>query len=73
MGKVENMNQSMTKEQGLQEISENLNELKRALANVLDRYEEQDADEKKLDVLTEALDALEDAYDAIDEVLLEER
>lgn len=73
MGKVVNMNQSVTKEQRLQVISEELNELKRALVNVLDRYEEQNADEKKLDTLTEALDALEDAHDAIDEVLLEER
>ena len=32
-----------------------------------------EAEEKKTDLLTEALDALEDAYDAINEVLLDER
>ena len=31
------------------------------------------AEEKKLDTMTEALDALEDAYDALNDILLEER
>ena len=47
--------------------------LKRTLAGVVAEYEENEAEEKKTDLLTEALDALEDAYDAINEVLLDER
>ena len=47
--------------------------LKRTLADVVAEYEENEAEEKKTDLLTEALDALEDAYDAINEVLLDER
>ena len=35
-------------------------------------YEEENADSRKMDTLTEALDALEDAYEAVNDVLLEE-
>lgn len=73
MGKVVNMNSSITKEQQLQEISVSLDQLKKSLVSVIDEYEEKNAEEKKIDALTEALDAMEDAYEAIDEVLLNER
>lgn len=73
MGKVVKIDQTVTKERRLQEVSANLDKLKKSLAKVLDEYEEKGADEKKLDALTEALDALEDAYDAVEEVLLDER
>jgi len=43
------------------------------MAAVLYEWSENEAEEKKTDLLTEALDALEDAYDAINEVLLDER
>ena len=43
------------------------------MAAVLYEWSENEAEEKKTDLLREALDALEDAYDAINEVLLDER
>lgn len=73
MGKVIEINGAGAKEESLKEISENLHMLKRTLAGVVAEYEENEAEEKKTDLLTEALDALEDAYDAINEVLLDER
>lgn len=68
MGKVIKINGAGAKEESLKDIFENLHMLKRTLAGVVAEYEE-----KKTDLLTEALDALEDAYDAINEVLLDER
>ena len=46
-------------------------EVKDALVEVLDQYEEEGAEEKA-DTLTEALDALEDAYDVINDVVMDE-
>ena len=69
MGKVIKINPTEVKEQKLQDIFENLHILKNTLAGVIDEYEENEAEEKQTDLLTEALDALEDAYDAISEVL----
>ena len=73
MGKVIKINGAGAKEESLKEISENLHMLKRTLVGVVAEYEENEAEEKKTALLTEALDALEDAYDAINEVLLDER
>ena len=73
MGKVIKINGAGVKEESLKEISENLHMLKRTLVGVVAEYEENEAEEKKTALLTEALDALEDAYDAINEVLLDER
>lgn len=73
MGKVIKINGTGAKEESLKEISENLHMLKRTLVGVVAEYEENEAEEKKTALLTEALDALEDAYDAINEVLLDER
>ena len=73
MGKVIKINGAGAKEESLKEISENLHMLKRKLVGVVAEYEENEAEEKKTALLTEALDALEDAYDAINEVLLDER
>ena len=39
---------------------------------MIEAYEEDNADSRKMDTLTEALDALEDAYEAVSDVLLEE-
>ncbi|MDO5797725.1 MAG: hypothetical protein Q4Q33_01665 [Eubacteriales bacterium] len=69
MGKVIKINPTEVKEEKLQDIFENLHILKNTLAGVIDEYEENEAEEKQTDLLTEALDALEDAYDAISEVL----
>ena len=68
MGKVIKINGAGAKEESLKDIFENLHTLKRTLAGVVAEYEENEAEEKKRDLLTEALDALEDAYDAINEV-----
>ena len=73
MGKVIKINGAGAKEESLKDISENLHMLKRTLVGVVAEYEENEAEEKKTALLTEALDALEDAYDAINEVLLDER
>ena len=73
MGKVIKINGAGAKEESLKDIFENLHMLKRTLAGVVAEYEENEAEERKTDLLTEALDALEDAYDAINEVLLDER
>ena len=69
MGKVIKINPTEVKEEKLQDFFENLHILKNTLAGVIDEYEENEAEEKQTDLLTEALDALEDAYDAISEVL----
>ena len=69
MGKVIKINPTEVKEEKLQDIFENLHILKNTLAGVIDEYEENEAEEKQTDLLTEALDALEDAYDSISEVL----
>ena len=37
-----------------------------------EEYDEEEADPKEIDALTEALDALEDSYDSINEVLMGE-
>ncbi len=42
------------------------------MAEVIEAYEEENADNRKMDTLTEALDALEDAYDAVSDVMLDE-
>ena len=55
------------------QLTNNLNTLKASLANMIEQYENEGAEEKKLDTMTEALDALEDAYDALNDILLEER
>lgn len=61
------------KEDKLNQISDYLEQLKTSLAELVEEYEDEDADEERITMLTEALDALEDAYDAIEEVLLDER
>ncbi len=43
-------------------------ELKDEFAALIQEFDEDGADQRKLDTLTEALDALEDAYDMVNEV-----
>ena len=71
MSKVINMDASK-KEEKLQEIFEQLESLKDAFAEVIDVYEDEDADSQIVDTLIEAMDALEDAYDGIEEVIDQE-
>lgn len=69
MGKFVNIAPLADKELKLQDAADYLEELKDALVDIIDEYEE--ADSKKADRLTEALDALEDAFDAINEVVVD--
>ena len=69
MSKIVNITSKEDKDQKLQDIANSLEEL---MAEVIEAYEEENADSRKMDTLTEALDALEDAYEAVNDVLLEE-
>ena len=72
MSKIVNITSKEDKDQKLQDIANSLEELKDVMAEVIEAYEEENADSRKMDTLTEALDALEDAYEAVNDVLLEE-
>lgn len=73
MAKIVKIGSSENKDKRLLQLTNNLNTLKASLANMIEQYENEGAEEKKLDTMTEALDALEDAYDALNAILLEER
>lgn len=72
MSKIVNITSKEDKDQKLQDIANSLQELKDVMAEVIEAYEEDNADSRKMDTLTEVLDALEDAYEAVSDVLLEE-
>ena len=59
----------MEKEEKLEQIADYMGELKDEFAALIQEFDEDGADQRKLDTLTEALDALEDAYDMVNEVL----
>ena len=69
MSKIVNITSKEDKDQKLQDIANSLQELKDVMAEVIEAYEEDNADSRKMDTLTEAL---EDAYEAVSDVLLEE-
>ena len=73
MAKIVKIGSSENKDKRLLQLTNNLNTLKASLANMIEQYENEGAEEKKLDTMTEALDALEDAYAALYDILLEER
>ena len=73
MAKIVKIGSSENKDKRLLQLTNNLNTLKTSLANMIEQYENEGAEEKKLDTMTEALEALEDAYDALNDILLEER
>lgn len=73
MAKIVKIGSSENKDKRLLQLTNNLNTLKASLANMIEQYENEGAEEKKLDTMTEALDALEDAYDVLNDILLEER
>ena len=73
MAKIVNIGSSESKGNRLLQLANNVNTLKTSLANMIEEYENEGTEEKKLDTMTEALDALEDAYDALNDILLEER
>ena len=72
MSKIVNITSKEDKDQKLQDIANSLEELKDVMAEVIEAYEEENADSRKMDTLTAALDSLEDAYEAVKDVLLEE-
>ena len=71
--KIVKIGSSENKDKRLLQLTNNLNTLKTSLANMIEQYENEGAEEKKLENMTEALDALEDSYDALNDILLEER
>ena len=58
MSKIVNITSKEDKDQKLQDIANSLEELKDVMAEVIEAYEEENADSRKMDTLTEALDAL---------------
>ena len=67
MGKIIDLSAVMEKEEKLEQIADYMGELKDEFAALIQEFDEDGADQRKLD--TEALDALEDAYDMVNEVL----
>ena len=65
MGKITEIAPMALKEDKLEQISEQLEELKNILADVIEEYEVDGESPQTLNSLTEALDALEDAAEII--------
>lgn len=71
MSKIVKLTSAVEREEKLNEIYENMEELKNQFAALIDQYEEEESGSRKVDTLIEALDALEDAAEAIQDVLEE--
>ena len=69
MSKIVKLTSAIEREEKLNEIYGNLEELKNQFTALIDEYEEEKSDSRKVDTLIEALDALEDAAEAIQDVL----
>ena len=69
MGKITEISPMASKEDRLEQISEQLDELKNIFADVLEEYEADEKDPQTLNALTEALDAMEDAAEIIADVI----
>lgn len=69
MSKIVKLTSAIEREEKLNEIYENLEELKNQFTALIDEYEEEKSDSRKVDTLIEALDALADAAEAIQDVL----
>ncbi len=69
MSKIVKLSSATEREKKLNEIYENMEELKNQFAALIDEYEEEESGSRKVDTLIEALDALEDAAEAMQEVL----
>ena len=61
MSKIVNITSKEDKDQKLQDIANSLEELKDVMAEVIEAYEEENADSRKMDTLTEALE-MQDEY-----------
>ena len=68
MGKIINLSAVLEKEEKLQQVVDYMEELKDQFSDQIKENEEEDAEVRKVDTLTEALDALEDAYEMVCEV-----
>ena len=71
-GKIINLSAVLEKEEKLQQVVDYMEELKDQFSDLIQEYEDDGADVRKVDTLTEALDALEDAYEMVCEVAEEE-
>lgn len=68
MGKIINLSSVLEKEEKLQQVVDYMEELKDQFSDLIQEYEDDGADVRKVDTLNEALDALEDAYEMVCEV-----
>lgn len=68
MGKIIDLSVVLEKEEKLQQVADYMEELKNQFSELIQEYEDDGVDARKVDTLTEALDALEDAYDMVCEV-----
>lgn len=69
MSKIVNLSSVSERKEKLNELYENLEELKNQFSGLIDEYEEEESGSRNVDTLIEALDALEDATEAITDVL----
>ena len=69
MSKIVKLSSATEREKKLNEIYENMEELKNQFAALIDEYEEEESGSRKVDTLIEALDTLEDAAEAMQDVL----
>lgn len=69
MGKIIDLSAVLEKEEKLQQVADYMEELKNQFSELIQEYEDDGVDARKVDTLTEALDALEDAYDMVCEVV----
>ena len=73
MGKIIDLSAVLEKEEKLQQVADYMEELKNQFSELIQEYEDDGVDARKVDTLTEALDALEDAYDMVCEVAEDEK
>ena len=73
MGKIIDLSSVLEKEEKLQKVADYMEELKNQFSELIQEFEDDGADARKVDTLTEALDALEDAYDMVCEVTEDEK
>ena len=73
MGKIIDLSAVLEKEEKLQQVADYMEELKNQFSELIQEYEDDGEDARKVDTLTEALDALEDAYDMVCEVAENEK
>ncbi len=69
MSKIVKLLSATEREKKLNEIYENMEELKNQFTALIDEYEEEESGSRTVDTLIEALDALEDAAEAMQDVL----